>query len=301
MRILLLLIWAVITGLCSYFQHQYCCNSTSEKTGAAATASANLFANDFQITGEDGWSATCPAGKFIRSNNELIADNAELQECLNAVASYQEEHPGQKWVVTGNYAPDETNTSIFNNLGEARAQQIKQQLTETFGLSPTLISLKSNLVDSSAFRNDTLFNGYSLSFGEKPADLASDGSSDSNSDLTVDPPYVNKFDRSTPIALRFNVNSSNPNMNSDIRSRFANLISDMENDASISLKLTGHTDTQGDPAYNLNLGKDRAETVKNYLVRNGISASRIQTESKGETQPIGNSDAVNRRVEVTIE
>ena len=71
----------------------------------------------------------------------------------------------------------------------------------------------------------------------------------------------------------------------------------------VKVKITGHTDSDGDDAKNLELSKRRAESVKNELVKNfGIDASRLSTDGAGETKPIAANDtpankAKNRRVE----
>ncbi|HET8829173.1 MAG TPA: DUF6089 family protein [Pelobium sp.] len=73
----------------------------------------------------------------------------------------------------------------------------------------------------------------------------------------------------------------------------------------LSLKLAGHTDSQGSDAYNMKLSKERAESVKAYLVSKGVNASRVEATGYGETQPIDtNATAIgrqnNRRVEFTL-
>lgn len=72
-----------------------------------------------------------------------------------------------------------------------------------------------------------------------------------------------------------------------------------------SLKLAGHTDNTGSAELNLRLSKDRAESVKAYLVSQGANASRIEATGYGKDQPIAtNSTAAgrqkNRRVEFTL-
>lgn len=64
--------------------------------------------------------------------------------------------------------------------------------------------------------------------------------------------------------------------------------------------IVGHTDNRGTGAYNLALGTRRAAAVRDYLVAKGVASSRIQLETRGETQPIasGNTEgamAQNRR------
>ena len=71
----------------------------------------------------------------------------------------------------------------------------------------------------------------------------------------------------------------------------------------VSIKIVGHTDADGNDASNLDLSKRRAASVKNELtVTFGISAGRMGTDGKGESQPIAPNDnpsnkALNRRVE----
>jgi OOP family OmpA-OmpF porin len=71
----------------------------------------------------------------------------------------------------------------------------------------------------------------------------------------------------------------------------------------VKIKIVGHTDSDGADAANLDLSKRRAASVKNELAKSfGIDASRIETDGKGESQPIAPNDtpsnnALNRRVE----
>ncbi|WP_316791188.1 DUF6089 family protein [Pedobacter frigoris] len=72
-----------------------------------------------------------------------------------------------------------------------------------------------------------------------------------------------------------------------------------------SLKLAGHTDNTGSNALNMRLSKDRAESVKSYLVSQGANASRIEATGYGEEQPIASNKTAagrqqNRRVEFTL-
>ena len=72
-----------------------------------------------------------------------------------------------------------------------------------------------------------------------------------------------------------------------------------------SLKLAGHTDNVGSDAANMSLSKDRAESVKAYLVSKGANPSRIEAIGYGESQPIATNGTAagrqkNRRVEFTL-
>jgi outer membrane protein OmpA-like peptidoglycan-associated protein len=80
-------------------------------------------------------------------------------------------------------------------------------------------------------------------------------------------------------------------------------VSKVIKDATSPVKIVGHTDSDGDDASNLKLSQQRAETVKDILIKEyGIDESKLSTEGRGETQPVaGNNSAEgkaqNRRVE----
>lgn len=72
-----------------------------------------------------------------------------------------------------------------------------------------------------------------------------------------------------------------------------------------TLKVKGHTDSTGPESYNQGLSERRAQSVKDYLVTQGVSESVISTEGYGETQPIATNDTAegrqaNRRVEFEV-
>ncbi|MDQ3033778.1 MAG: OmpA family protein, partial [Myxococcota bacterium] len=70
----------------------------------------------------------------------------------------------------------------------------------------------------------------------------------------------------------------------------------------ITIEVQGHTDARGRDAHNLRLSQQRAESVREYLVRAGIAPERLTAHGYGETQPIetnatAEGRAANRRVE----
>lgn len=77
----------------------------------------------------------------------------------------------------------------------------------------------------------------------------------------------------------------------------------MKEYADLKVKIVGHTDADGNDAANLDLSKRRAASVKTMLAKEfGIDENRMQTDGKGESEPIDKNDtsagkANNRRVE----
>lgn len=69
--------------------------------------------------------------------------------------------------------------------------------------------------------------------------------------------------------------------------------------------IEGHTDSVGTEAYNFSLSQRRAQSVRSYLMSQGIAGSRMSASGKGEGAPVasnGNATGrqMNRRVEVVI-
>ncbi len=75
-------------------------------------------------------------------------------------------------------------------------------------------------------------------------------------------------------------------------------------DPSINIIVEGHCDERGTREYNLALGERRANAVKNFLVRQGVSASRIKTISYGKERPVvlGSGEAIwaKNRTSITV-
>ena len=80
-----------------------------------------------------------------------------------------------------------------------------------------------------------------------------------------------------------------------------------------SITVTGHTDYLGSDAYNQNLSQQRAQTVRQYLIGQGLPAAKIRAVGAGERQPVkqcadngSRADLSaclqpNRRVEIQVE
>jgi len=73
-----------------------------------------------------------------------------------------------------------------------------------------------------------------------------------------------------------------------------------------NMVVEGHTDSQGQRQYNMDLGQKRADAVKNQLVARGVAADRIKSVGVGPDRPIADNKSTegranNRRVEIIVE
>jgi peptidoglycan-associated lipoprotein len=79
----------------------------------------------------------------------------------------------------------------------------------------------------------------------------------------------------------------------------------MKSRPEMMMQIAGHGDGRGTEAYNLALGEQRAQAVRNALAKRGIEATRVTTASYGESRPLCGSQtegcwAQNRRAEFLV-
>ena len=80
-----------------------------------------------------------------------------------------------------------------------------------------------------------------------------------------------------------------------------NLVAYLNSRPTIKIELQGHTDAQGDDDENLELSKNRAKAVKDYLISQGIDESRLTSKGYGETKPAFIDGPNGEKIELTEE
>ena len=75
--------------------------------------------------------------------------------------------------------------------------------------------------------------------------------------------------------------------------------------ASMEVKIVGHTDNTGSDAINNPLSVNRAQSARDYLVGRGVNANRISIDGRGSREPIADNSseagrARNRRIEIYL-
>lgn len=89
------------------------------------------------------------------------------------------------------------------------------------------------------------------------------------------------------------------------KSELEKLLSFLQQNSEIKIEIGGHTDNVGSSAHNKTLSTNRAKSVYDYLVKNGINADRLSFVGYGDSQPIASNDtdsgrALNRRTEFKV-
>lgn len=107
----------------------------------------------------------------------------------------------------------------------------------------------------------------------------------------------------TTRGLLFDFNSarlrpeSTPTLNEILRT--------LNNNPEVRLAIEGHTDSSGEEDYNLTLSEQRAQSVVEYLVDQGVDEGRLTPVGRGEVEPVGDNDTEagrqqNRRVVLKV-
>lgn len=83
-------------------------------------------------------------------------------------------------------------------------------------------------------------------------------------------------------------------------------VQNVKSGAAAKITATGHADRSGTDEYNVRLSQRRADAVRSFLIREGITANQIQTAARGEAQPLvqtadGVREPQNRRVEILLD
>ncbi|GIV36834.1 MAG: hypothetical protein KatS3mg032_1213 [Cyclobacteriaceae bacterium] len=79
----------------------------------------------------------------------------------------------------------------------------------------------------------------------------------------------------------------------------------LQENPALRIEISGHTDSTGQPAYNMKLSENRALAVANYLIANGIDKIRIAARGYGHMRPVASNDTPegrqqNRRIEFRV-
>ncbi len=91
----------------------------------------------------------------------------------------------------------------------------------------------------------------------------------------------------------------------DSKAELEKLVSFLQKNTGLHIEIGGHTDNEGSDTYNMTLSLNRAKSVYDYLVSNGIGADKLSYKGYGETIPIQSNDtpegrANNRRTEFKV-
>lgn len=268
-------------------------------------------------------------GTFNFAKSGAVPNIEGFDASLDSIATYLQNNPDRQLTLTGYYTASETNSTPFPNLGIARAEAIKEFLIQRGVPATSLLTTGVERGDLTFSANgDSVNAGVKGSFGAiaataKPDSTATtaavdsaSGSASATAPTTVSTAAptseealakAEKFESVfKPIDLYFKSGSSDYIRTTETKKFFKEAIQYLRKNKDKDLVLIGHTDDQGPDDVNLNLSKKRANSVKQRLLSQGVSASQIESDGKGETEPKASNDTesgrkANRRVTVVVQ
>lgn len=278
---------------------QFCCNccmptkTVQDTETAIKTFEKNR--NPFVLNGI-GMNYQCNDNlNFLENNAALITPVSDsILMGLEKLKAFLIAHPDQKITIKGYATSSEKNETKFENLGLARANDIKTFFVSK-GLSQTQFETKGQILNSWETSNSTLLGPIVFYFNEADVIVSN------NSDVSA---FKNELN-ANPLVLYFDSNQSNDNVSKEDRQKILDIANYISKTPNATVIIVGHSDNTGARQANIILAQKRANFTKNYLIKNGIRVSRIQTQSKGPDEPIAENEtsegkAKNRRTVITI-
>lgn len=289
--LLLLILWLIFGSL---FLHNRFCGigaATSEENTTKVIPPVKESTSRLLI--EDG-SFTTTAREHIDFNQSSLGYlplTDGVNTSLNKTATYLKDNASRSLLLTGLYKSDEENPSVFENLGIARANEVKKALIG-MGVSGNQL-LTAGVLTNKDLDENILLSGMNFSFTETTDDLAERLAA-----------IKARFD-AKPVTLYFQTGQQNVTLTAQDRKDFSDMVFYLDNTTGSGLEVGGHTDNVGDLNGNKRLSRKRAEFVQEYLTKNGLQANRLSAAGYGPDSPIANNGtregrSKNRRVEVRL-
>ena len=217
---------------------------------------------------------------------------APMETSIANLKNFLSENEGKVVNITGYYKRDENNESAYPNLGLARANAVKNHLV-TNGISSASINTMGQLMDDMVPDNGIYLGPISYGISGE-SETAGDELKTLYAKIQAD-----------PLVLYFDTAEASINLSAEQRQKVADISRYLDKVEGSTLTIVGHTDNTGVAATNIKLGLNRADFAKVYFMRNGISETKINTSSKGQTDPVESNateegKSKNRRTVVTL-
>ncbi len=263
--------------------HQNCdCKKDAAVTNNVTPQAANLSISD------SAWKLDIPDDfKFKSNGNQPHIPDVVMSNIDNFATHIKEAGVGKKTIdITGFYKSSETNNTTFKNLGEARAEAVKQLLVQK-GIP------EGNIFTFGKVKDDLAYDANDSTYGAIAFNVGNVGGAMSEEAL---------FE---PRKIYFETGKNQMVVTDELRAYFAQAKTYLSTHANDKLQIVGHTDNKGDSMKNEGLSKNRAIFVQGELGKQGLPATQTITDGKGQAQPFADNATEegrkqNRRVEVTL-
>ncbi len=285
LAIVLLIIWIF---LCGMFIVPRCCQPT-EVVATVPPKIQPVLNNSIDVRDNSSLIASFSEGILFDNNDDKPIISLKDSSVITKLSAYLNNNPNKRLVIEGKNKNDEQNTSGLASLGMARALSIKDLLVKK-GTSSDQIDIQPIVDNDMKLERGRYSDAISFGLGE----VASNNDNLDIANLEAEKPKI-----------YFAKNANSLIITPELRTYFEKVKKYCDKYSSSKVQLTGHTDASGDRNYNIELGRKRANFIKNYLIRQGVPSNNIVVSSKGPDELISNqntpqADALNRRVEMSV-
>jgi OmpA-OmpF porin, OOP family len=243
------------------------------------------------FSASDGtWSLSSNANLRFGQSSHIPVMSSDIKSTIDSLTIYAKSKPSKTITITGYYKSDEKNTTSFENLGLARAEEVKKYLLSK-GIDEKNIVTRSQAEESLVFSpTDTLVGGIAFAFN--------------NATEVANTPEV-KDDLFEPRTVYFNTGQNTLPIDAAFSAYIEKAKSYLQSHSDKKLVITGYTDNVGNADFNLNLSKRRAAFVKSELANKGIANDHMESMGKGMEDPIADNSTAdgrekNRRVTIQL-
>jgi OmpA-OmpF porin, OOP family len=261
------------------------CSDCSSCSAALPAVSAVALPG-FSVS-DSSWNISTPFNLRFGKSGSMPMMSAKISSSFDSIVQYTISHPNKTITVTGHYKTDEVNSAGFENLGLARADELKKWFISK-GV-PKASILTQSIIDPSLVLSpaDTVVGGISLAFA------------------TAMPESI-KEALFQPHTVYFNTNQNTLPVDTVFTNYIAKAKAYLETHNDKKLQIVGHTDSVGDGEANKKLSANRAAFVKSELIKKGIAGDKMESSGQGMDDPIADNTteegrAKNRRVTIQLQ
>ncbi|MCR9265819.1 MAG: OmpA family protein [Flavobacteriaceae bacterium] len=215
--------------------------------------------------------------------------NNQGRGTYNAVAGFRtwfSDHWGLDFNTTGKWAmsTDNATNHIQHALGVAYRFDVEKGLSrkgqEKLALLEEMEKEQQRVQDSIAKAEEARLLAERLQREKEAAELAAAEKAKKEAEEARRATLQNKINQLGNVYFRLNSSY----LTSKDKELLDELVSIMESEPKLTIKIAAHTDSRGTHQYNQWLSERRAERTVEYVISKGISQDRIQHEAFGETQ-----------------
>lgn len=277
---------------------RFCCEKCNkpqqEETKITSINPEEITNNKFQFSDENIDYSCEKNFNFSNSGfNYITPIDESLNVGVEKLKTYFSNNKEVRLNITGYALSSEKNTSAFPNLGFARANDIKNYFVSK-GIPSNRFEINGEIKEELQLVGDKVLGPVNFVINKTQALTKAENWNGIKEKYTA-----------TPLILYFDSNQTEISLTDAERESIAEIAKYIDNVPNSKISCVGHTDNSGNRLVNIELGLERANFAKNYLIKNGMSESKIEASSKGPDEPIADNvtpegKGKNRRTVITL-